>query len=387
MADILHLYGNWKWTGPTELAVHLAESQTKAGHRVRMAFGRQRGADDHFTLQTKRRGITQLEGFELAKHFEPISLWRDARRLARLIDLEPPQIIHCHLQSDHLVAAFARKLTKTRIPVVRSTYEPHGPGSTRRERFSLTNATDRLLVACESARNAVRAGGTFDITKLRLVEPAIDTNRFDRARAVRDGRELLKLPKDAFVLGIVARVQARRRFDIFLEAARRLCGRDPGAHVVILGGGTHQYEVARKPVEQMGLSDRIHFPGVLRADEYAAALRSFNIKCYMTPGTDGTCRAVKEAMCSGVAVVVANTGMLPDLVKDRETGLVFDGSVEGLDRAIELLRSDPALRARLSSAGEAEARRRWPREKMRLAVEHIYSELTESAAMNAAHDH
>lgn len=383
MTDILHLYGNWKWTGPTELAVHLAETQIKAGHRVRMGFGRQRGADDHFTIQTKRRGIPRVDGFELAKHFEPISLWRDARRLARLVDEDPPSIIHCHLQSDHLVAALARKFTKKRIPVVRSTYEPFGPGSTRRERFSLKNAADRLLISCESAKDAVRAAGIFDLTKTRLVEPAIDTNRFDKNRAVPDAREKLNIPADAFVLGIVARVQARRRFDVFLEAARRLCERDRGARVVILGGGTHQYEVARKPAEEMGLKDRILFPGVLRVDEYVAALRSFNIKCYMTPGTDGTCRAVKEAMCSGIPVIVANVGMLPDLVKNGQTGIVFDGSVDGLDGAIEMLRNDPAARSRMGAAAQAEAHRRWSRETMRARVDDVYNELLQSAAATA----
>lgn len=383
MADILHLYGNWKWTGPTELAVHLAETQTKAGHRVRMAFGRQRGADDHFTIQTRRRGIVRAEGFELAKHLEPLSLWRDARRLARLVEEDAPDVIHCHLQSDHLVAALARKFTKKRVPIVRSTYEPHGPGPTRRERYSLRHATDRLLLACESAFDAVRSAGVLDISRARLVEPAIDTNRFDKNRAVPDGREKLQLPRDAFVLGIVARVQARRRFDVFLEAARRLCERDPGARVVILGGGTHQYEVARKPAEDMGLKDRILFPGVLRADEYVSALRSFNIKCYMTPGTDGTCRAVKEAMCSGIPVVVSNAGMLPDIVKNGQTGIVFDGTVEGLDRAIETLRNDAPLRARLSAAAEAEAHRRWSRETMRVKVEKVYSELLQNAQATA----
>jgi glycosyltransferase involved in cell wall biosynthesis len=375
MADVLHLFGNWKWTGPTELAVHLAETQTKAGGKVRLAFGRQRGADDHFSVQVARRGIRQVDGFELAKHFEPTSLVRDSLRLARILREEPPDVIHCHLGSDHLVAALARKLAKSRVPILRSTYEPDGPGSTRRERYSLRHATDMLVVPCKMAFNAVAGTEVVGMANVRVIEPAIDTNRFDPARAVADGRAKLGIPADAFVLGIVARVQARRRFDVFLEAARRLCQRDSRARVVILGGGTNQYEVARRPVEEMGLADRITFPGVLRADEYVSALRTFDVKAYMVPGTDGTCRAVKEAMCSGIAVVVANVGMLSELVTHEKTGLVFDGSVEGLDEAIERLRANANERKALGAAASRDAMDRWQREPMRLRYEDAYAEL------------
>lgn len=372
MPDVLHLYGNWKWTGPTELAVHLAESQQKAGYKVRIAFGRQRGGDDHFTKQTQRRSLNRVEGFELPKHFEPVSLVRDALKLATLLQSNPPDLIHCHLRSDHLIAAVARKISRRAIPIVRSTYEPDGPGTDVRERFSLRTATNALLVACEGARDIVAREKRFDPERTFVVEPAIDTVRFDRNRAVPDAREKLGLPRDAFVFGIVARVQARRRFDVFLEVARRLCERDPRARVVILGGGTHQKEVARDPAAAMGIGDRVLFPGVLRVDEYVAALRTFDVKAYMVPGTDGTCRAVKEAMCSGIPVVVADAGMLAQLVRHGETGLVFDGTADGLDRAVESLRTQPELRRRLGDSAHAAALARWTRDGMVRGVEAVY---------------
>jgi glycosyltransferase involved in cell wall biosynthesis len=345
-----------------------------------MAFGRQRGADDHFTLQVKRRGITRLDGFELPKHFEPTALIRDSLKLARVLRDEPPQVIHCHLGSDHLVAALARKISKVKVPIVRSTYEAYGPGSTRRERYCLRTATELLVVSCPMAVEAVKSTKAFDPERVRVVEPAIDTNRFDPARAVPDGREKLGIAKDAFVLGIVARVQARRRFDVFLEVVKRLCERDPAARVVILGGGTHQYEVARRPVEEMGLAGRVLFPGVLRLDEYVSALRTFDVKAYMVPGTDGTCRAVKEAMCSGIATVVANVGMLPEIVRHDSTGLVFDGSIEGLDTAVERLRKNRAERLALGRAASADAMARWGREDMRRKIDALYTEVLERQA-------
>ncbi len=379
MSDILHLFGNWKWTGPTELAVHLAESQQAAGHRVRIAFGRQRGGDDHFTRQAERRGLQRIPGFELAKHLEPTALVRDAIRLSRIYREDPPDLVHCHLRSDHLVAAFARKIARRRVPIVRSTYEPTGPATDARERFCLRRATDALVLSCEGALEAVRSAGVVDLARAHVIEPAIDTDRFDAKRPVPDAREKLGIPRDAFVLGIVARVQAKRRFDVFLEAARRLCARDASARVVILGGGTNQKVVARDPAAAMGIGDRVLFPGVLRVDEYVAALRTFDVKAYMVPGTDGTCRAVKEAMGVGLPVVVANVGMLPEIVRHGETGLVFDGTPDGLDAAVERLRADRALRARLGAAAAEEVRARWTRSTMVRRIDDLYRRLLPAA--------
>ncbi|HKD99672.1 MAG TPA: glycosyltransferase, partial [Planctomycetota bacterium] len=210
MLDVLHLFGNWKWTGPTELAVHLAEMQAKAGHRVRFAFGRTRGADEHFPRQIAARGIPRAEGFELAKHFEPTSVFRDALRLARLVREDPPDLIHCHLPSDHLVAALARPLAKRRVPVVRSTYLPDGPGEGLRESWCLRTATDALILPCEGARERMPRARGFDAARASVIEPAIDTDRFDPDRDAGDGRARLGIARDAFVLGIVARVQRKR---------------------------------------------------------------------------------------------------------------------------------------------------------------------------------
>lgn len=378
MPDVLHLYGNWKWTGPTELAVHLAESQAKAGARVRFAFGRPRGNDLHFERQIAARGVERLHGFELAKHFEPTSLLRDAWRLSRVLRTEPPGVVHCHLRSDHVVATMARRMAGAPVRIVRSTYEPSGPGDGVRERWCLKRGTDRLLVPTEGAKRAVASAGLFDPARTDVVEPAIDTVRFDPSRDVGDGRTKLGIAPGAFVLGIVARVQRRRRYDVFLEAARRLCARDPAARIVVLGGGTHLDEVARRPAAEMGIGDRVIFPGVLRADEYVAALRTLDVKVYLVPGTDGTCRAVKEAMCVGVPVVASREGMLPDLVRDGETGLLFDGDADSLDAAVERLRGDAALRARMGAVAAREAKARWSREPMRRRIDEIYASLCRS---------
>jgi glycosyltransferase involved in cell wall biosynthesis len=62
--------------------------------------------------------------------------------------------------------------------------------------------------------------------------------------------------------------------------------------------------------------------------------------------------AIVEAFAFGVAVISSPVGAIPELVVDRETGLlVTAGDVPALGRAIETLCVDGELRDRLARAG------------------------------------
>jgi glycosyltransferase involved in cell wall biosynthesis len=63
---------------------------------------------------------------------------------------------------------------------------------------------------------------------------------------------------------------------------------------------------------------------------------------------------ILEAMASGRPVVGTRVGGTPELVVDRETGLLVErGDVAGLASAIETLLADEALRARLGAQARA----------------------------------
>ena len=101
-------------------------------------------------------------------------------------------------------------------------------------------------------------------------------------------------------------------------------------------------------------------------------LAAFDIFTLLMPGFDGTARAVREAMAMGIPCVVSNYGMLPDIIRDGETGRVVPLEAEPLAAAwLELIRN-PERRREMGAAARADAVERFDFAKMAESLEQSY---------------
>ena len=103
-------------------------------------------------------------------------------------------------------------------------------------------------------------------------------------------------------------------------------------------------------------------PGYLYEPDYSQRPAApSTLFVFLVPGSDGTCRAVREAMAAGLPVVTTKRGMLPELVGRRPGakvaepgGVLIEDDVELFAAAILRLVRNPEARAALTDA----ARRR-----------------------------
>jgi len=345
---ILHLFSNAKWTGPAEPALRLCAELRKHGVDTDFACPPTAPGSPYTLLDTARDwGIEPIRDFTLSKHENPWINWNDRRKLAAFLRTNPYDLVHCHLNNDHRIACGA--VRGTGIPVVRSNYEGLGFSEPRRV-ARLLEKTTALLDPSNVARDRDLAQFGMREESVHIVPSAIDTARFDPSRDLPDIRARLKIPSDAFVVGIVARMQPHRHFDDLWDALQKLMGENPNVHGLVVGRGTRQETVAIQPVRERGLEDKVHFSGFLRVDEYVAAVNAFDVKVFLVPGTDGTCRAVREAMAMGKPGVVSDRGMLPEIVDHDVNGLVFGSTSDELYTALRSLADD---RGRVSVMGKA----------------------------------
>ena len=96
--------------------------------------------------------------------------------------------------------------------------------------------------------------------------------------------------------------------------------------------------------------DNVIFTGY-RDNDYQDVLACMDAKAYLVPGSDGSCRAVMEAMVMGKPVVASGRGVLPELVEDGVTGYVVQDDIpENLAKAIVMLFKDSKQRQEMGQA-------------------------------------
>ena len=86
--------------------------------------------------------------------------------------------------------------------------------------------------------------------------------------------------------------------------------------------------------------------------------------------------AALEAMALGIPVIAPRSGAFPEILKDRETGLLYSpGNLEELAGCVLRLLRDPSLARRIGLAGRAMVQSWFTEERMAAAMEEQYQRL------------
>ena len=372
---VLHLFANWKWTGPAEPAVNLATTLKQRGHDVRFACGSGPSVlPNDVAEEALRRGLVPIRTLRLGKHRNPILDALDRRALRKLLRELRPDIVHCHMPNDHRLALAAAEGLD--LPIVRSVYDGDPPPVTSDSKKLLVGGCRAALVISDRIRDAVIERFGIPADRVVTIDPAVDLRRFNpKAKGLPDLRETYGLKKDDFVVGIVARMQRHRRFELFFEALVRASHQIPTMKVLLVGRGTWMEEVAVKPAARKELSGRAVFTGYRRGAEYVATLKCMDVKVYLTPGSDGSCRAAREAMAIGVPLIAARRGHLVDLVEDGVTGVLVDDDADQIASALVRLYQDKKAHDAMSEAAYARAHKRYGLLTQARRVEGVYEEI------------
>lgn len=353
---ILHLSSDWKWTGPAAPLLGLALAQRRAGCRVELACPEpEAGAEDSLASRARAAGLPPLVELSRGRGWS----WRrdraDAARLSSVVRAGDFDVFHTWHTRDHLLALRAligrRRGVGTRI--VRSYRRAEAIRPWPWNRWLFGPGTDALL--CVSPGTAEKNRRLRGPRPLLGAFGAVDLERFEPRSPNPAVRRALGIGPHERVIGIVARVQRERRFDLLLEAMRRLRRQLEDARLLIIGRGTNLDSIARQPAARLGLSDRVVFAGY-RQEDYPDVLRAVDVFTLLVPGSDGTCRALLEAAACGLPAVVTRRGALPEIVADGRTGLVVAEAPDALSEAWRRLLGDARRRLEMGAAAHERAR-------------------------------
>lgn len=217
-----------------------------------------------------------------------------------------------------------------------------------------------LIVSVTESFKDVLARRGIDPAKILVVTNGIDAARFAPRPKDRELARALGLD-GKFVAGYIGTHGMAHALETVLEAARLARERgDDGAAFLLLGGGARK-QALRARAAELGLSNVVFLDTVPKEDvpRYWSLLDASIIHLRRDPLFRTVIPSkLFESMGMGVPVLMGVEGESAGIVERHRAGLAFvPEDAAGLLAAVDRLRSDSALRARLSANGAAAARR------------------------------
>lgn len=198
------------------------------------------------------------------------------------------------------------------------------------------------------------------IRRVALWPGGVDTARFhpDRRSEAMRARLTGGRPESPLLV-YVGRLSAEKD----IERLKPILEGLPGARLALIGDGPN-----RKALEGQFAGLPVYMAGFLRGEELAAAYASADV-FVMPSRTETLGLVVLEAMSSGLPVVGARAGGVPEMIVDGVTGALFDSEGEAVE-AIRALLELPDKRRLAGIAARAHAAEHsWKTATLRL-VEH-----------------
>jgi len=346
--------------GPAQQAILLTAGLDRARFATTLVTGVVGPAEGDFTNAARARGVEPIVIPELGRAIRP---GRDLAALVKLVRLFRrwrPDIVHTHTAKAGTLGRLAACIA--RVPVKIHTFHGHvldgyfSPVVTRvfveMER-RLGRATDRLVTVSPRLRTQLLAMGIGRAEQIEVIPLGLDLRRFQQTHSEPPIlRPALDLAPGTPLLGIVGRLVPIKDHTTLFQAMALLEARGQAAHLMVVGDGEERGRLEGL-ARRIGLETRIHFLG-WRSD-LATIVKELDV-VICASRNEGTPVALIEAMAAEIPVLSTDVGGVADLVAHGKTGwLVPPADPPALARAIEELLGDPALRARLASAGPAVA--------------------------------
>ena len=373
---ILHVDPEWHWGGGEAQVLGLTRYLHQAGHISHVA------TPLHGVLaQRLQHDNLAVQPLSIRNHLDGLAGWR----LRRLVRRERYDLVHFHTARAHALSPWLHALPVRRLVTRRMDY----PIKARwLSRFLYGKQVD-MVVAISSGVAAALGDAHISARAIRIIPSGIDTKQFLPTASQRMAiRRQYRLGEDTTVVLMAGALTKRKSPHTLIGAAAQLHSRRQQSqhprqngqalspHYLICGDGPLRQELEAR-VQALGLASVFHFAGFCR--DVPAYLSAADIFVH-TPVWEGLGVAVIEALAAGLPVVASRVGGIPELITDRETGLLIPAQdSSALCNALLQCVLHPDWAKTLGAHGQATVRTHFDIETTARANEALYYELLAAA--------
>jgi glycosyltransferase involved in cell wall biosynthesis len=288
---------------------------------------------------------TRLVTMPLRRRIDPLCSWR----LWRFCRQNRVDLLKAYSSKDHWICL---PLYFCGIPLSRARCITDPLGSKGRTFVFKHGCSQIVADASVIKRHLVDEHGV-DAVKIEVIGSAVDLEKFKPPRDRAKFRREIGVDDNTPLIGNVGMIRPDKGQLILVEAAPLVLQKHPDVRFVIVGQGTGILKRGinvRNAIDRAGLADRIIMAGYRwdTPNVYAAC----DMIVIASLRTEASPIVLREAFASGRPVIATKVGDIPEILRDRENGLLIEpGDTQALANAIMEFITDPNLAARCAANG------------------------------------
>lgn len=283
------------------------------------------------------------------------------QKIKSILKKENPDIVHVHTPVDFTLAVF-NAIKSLRLPLVYTIHDYfllcrriillHGDGKVCTEENmnplcriyrnfakDLANKNIDLVISpCEFNLNLHKKNGIFINTESRILHHGINLDSCNCGNNITND----SLGKSGIDILYAGGLTKHKGIHVLIQAFKLIYNLEARLHIV--GGGVYE-----KELKCMASSDkRIIFHGKFPNKQMQSFYRNSDVLVVPSICYDVRPNVIPEAFSNGVPVIGAQIGGIPELVKENQTGFLFNpGDIEGLRSILEMVINNPEILKRM----------------------------------------
>lgn len=233
-------------------------------------------------------------------------------------------------------------------------------------------SSDRCFAVSGASGEEIGADYVGSRRGVRVIPNGVDPERFHPS--VEGGTFRRELGLDgATVILYAGSFRGRKGVEVLIRAFAEVSPRHPEARLVLMGGGPRDY---LPMIRRLGIADRTRVVPARPHDGMPSVYAAADIFC-LPSLYEGFPLSVLEAMACGKAVIATRAGGTPEAIRQGESGILVEaGRVTPLARALEILLSNPLMRARLGGRARTVAEQEFPWSRTMQGYARVFRETT-----------
>ena len=216
----------------------------------------------------------------------------------------------------------------------------------RRAQRHMFRRADALLPVTRVLADILFRWGALE-ARMHVIPNGVSFARFADQPSTAVAKSRVGVPAGILV-GFVGFVRAWNSVDRLVRFAAG-SGSSSGIRVAIVGDGPARQSIEAEAAS-LGVAGRVHLPGIVPRDEVASWVAAFDVAVLPAVTPYSSPLKLFEYMAMGRAIVAPDLPNIREVLENGVTAVLFGDAEGDLERALDRVCSDAALRERLGNA-------------------------------------